>query len=284
MPVIEPIAIGAGNPRLKRLRRLVARPRARREDGAFVVEGPILVAEALRSGLVVEEVFAAPGTDLGSLGAATATAACAVYEVEAPLLASILDPVTPRPVAAVVSAPRWTVDDLAAGRILPVAVELRDPGNLGSLIRTAEGSGAAGLLVVGDAVDHLSPKVVRASAGSVLRVPIVRHPDLPEALHAIRARGWTVLAAVVDQSAPTYDGLDLTGAAVLLGNEPHGLPETASRLADARFTIPLAESVESLNVAAAGAVLCFEAARQRRAAPQHPKLDGRPDPETSGCT
>ncbi len=276
MSAVAAMIIGAQNSRLKRLRRLSSRARIRRQDRAFVIEGPVLVADALRTDLHIEEIFVGTGVDL--LDRRLVPAETPILEVDPDVLSAALDAVNPRPVAAVVSAPQWSLDQLRPHRILPVAVELRDPGNLGSLIRSIEGSGAAGLVVAGETVDYLSPKVVRSSAGSVLRVPIVQFDDLEVAVDAIRSAGWTPLTTVVDPQAPPHDSFDLETAAVLLGNEPHGLGESASTLGDARCTIPLAPAVESLNVAAAGAVLCFEAARQRR----ERKFGGRPTPNQPG--
>ena len=240
MRSVEPMTIGARNPRLRRLRRLVARSKARSEERAFVVDGPQLVADALRSGLVVEEIFAAPDVlvDIGLDGLIGPEVD--VYEVEARVLVSVLDPVNPRPVAAVVVQPSWSLDDLAADRPVLVAVELRDPGNLGTAIRSAEAAGLAGVAVVGSSVDRFAPKVVRASAGSLFRIPIVAWSDAGQALAELSSTGRPVLAAVVDPAAAPYDEIDLSAAAILVGNEPHGLaPELVAR-ADAAFTIPVA--------------------------------------------
>ncbi len=281
---VQPVPIGAGNPRLRRLRRLIARTKARSQERAFVVDGPLLVAEALRSELAVEQIFAARSVladpELAALVCRSGAAGTEVYEVDESVLGAVLDPVNPRPLAAVVAQPSWVLDDLDADQPVLVAVELRDPGNLGTAIRSAEAAGFGGVVVVGESVDSFAPKVVRASAGSVLRLPIVRLPELDQALAAISARGWPVLCAVVDPEAPRYDSIDLSGAAILVGNEPHGLPPRAIRLGDGTFTIPLSDTVESLNVAAAASVLCFEAARQRRVlATDGPKSVGQPEDE-----
>ncbi len=263
--------IGARNPRLRRLKQLVGRPKARSGERAFVVDGPVLVAEALRSPLNVTEVFAAPDVlDETGLAATVADAGIEVHQVDPSVLAAALDPVNPRLVAAVVSAPGGIVDPLARLEQVPTdrpvlgAVELRDPGNLGTVIRTAEAAGFGAVVVIGDSVDPLAPKAVRASAGSILRLPVIRLGDIGPSIDSLRERGWPVLASVVDPAAPCYDRFDLTAAAILVGNEPHGLSPEAIRLGDGQFTIPLSDTVESLNVAAAASVLCFEAARQRR--------------------
>jgi TrmH family RNA methyltransferase len=268
--MIEPVPIGAKNQRLRRLRQLNNRAKARSQERAFVVDGPVLVADALRSAVVVEEIFAAPELlnqpELVDLIGPEVT----VYEVEPQVLSAALDPVNPRPVAAVATPPAWTLSDMAADRPILVAVELRDPGNMGTVLRTAEAAGLGGVVIVGDSVDCLGPKAVRASAGSILRVPFVRMGDVAEATAAIGERGWPVYSAVVDPGAPSYDEFDLRAAAIMVGNEPHGLSPEAIRLGDGQFTIPLCDSVESLNVGAAASVLCFEAARQRRRTARQP--------------
>lgn len=229
-----------------------------------MVDGPVLVADVLRSSLTVEQVFAGPSTledhGLDSL----VTDGAEVFEVDPSVLSAVLDPVNPRPVAAVVSVPAWEVDDLPPGDPVLVAVELRDPGNLGTMMRTAEAAGFGGLVVVGDSVDPYAPKVVRASAGSIFRLPVIRIPSVGDAYDRLRQADHPVVATVVDPEAESYDTVDLRTAAIVVGNEPHGLSTEAIKLGDGRCTIPLSRSVESLNVAAAASVLCFEAARQRR--------------------
>jgi TrmH family RNA methyltransferase len=146
-----------------------------------------------------------------------------------------------------------------------VAVELRDPGNLGTLIRTAEAAGCGGIVVTGTTVDPLNPKVVRASAGSVLRLPVVEIAEVGPCLAAVRAAGRLLVATVVDPKADHYDQVDLRVAAILVGNEPRGLDASVVDQVDLTVTIPMEAGIESLNVAAAGAVMAFESARQRRA-------------------
>lgn len=284
MGLTGPVVIGSKNPRLRRLKRLNSRSKARSEERAFVVDGPVLVAEALRSQLVVTEIFSGPG-ELAAHGLTDLIEPhVELFEVDAAVLAAALDPVNPQPLAAVVSAPEWTWADLANDRPIMVAVELRDPGNLGAVLRSAEGAGFGGVVVAGDSVDPLSPKVVRASAGSIFRLPVVRSAGPRDAVADIRAGGWPILSAVVDPEAPPYDRFDLTSAAILVGNEPHGLPDEAIRLGDGQLTIPLSPPVESLNVAAAASVLCFEAARQRRVASiTDPKSVGQRGDEASRC-
>ncbi len=266
---LEPVPLGSHNDRLKRLRRLVRQSKVRFQERAFVVEGPTLVVDALASPLVVEAIYAGSGRGLDLLTAerdlrGVSVGTTPVYTVDDDVLASVLDTANPRPVAAVVAAPVWTVADIDGDLPVLVAVELRDPGNLGTVIRTAEAAGLGGVVIVGHSVDHLNPKVVRSSAGSVLRLPVVVNEALTEAVNDLRSAGRTVVATVVDPDAPAHDQVDLTSSAILLGNEPHGLDPISLDASDVVVTIPMASGVESLNVGAAAAVLAFEVARQRR--------------------
>ena len=265
----EPVSLGAHSARLKRLRRLVRQTKVRSDERAFVVDGPTLVIEASASPCPVEAVFvgAVNGWDLliAELESAGASlGSTPVYTVDDDTLTSILDPANPRPVAAIVESPSSSLDDIDADLPILVAVELRDPGNLGTIIRTAEAAGFGGVVIVGQSVDHLNPKAVRASAGSVLRLPIVVDGAVDEAVQALRSTGRPVVATVVEPAAPAYDRLDLASAAILLGNEPRGLEPAVIAAATEVVTIPMADGVESLNVGAAAAVLAFEVARQRR--------------------
>ena len=176
----------------------------------------------------------------------------------------MLDSVSPQLIAAVVTQPSWSVADLASSGHIIVAVEIGDPGNLGAMIRTAEASGAAGMIVAGSSVDRFNPKVMRASAGSILRVPILDVANADGTASLAGEVGRSLVATEVTGSAAPYDSVDLTDAMIMVGNEPRGLDVGYQEIASEVVTIPTEPAVESLNVAAAAAVLAFEAARQAR--------------------
>jgi phenylalanyl-tRNA synthetase alpha chain len=256
-------ALGAGNHRVRRLGRLLASARARSTAGLIVVEGPVLAAEFLASGGSAHEAFVEEGYHPPVLADLVA-AGVPVRRVAPGVLAGVLTTTTPQPLAVVGSAPAAPPLAPPGGRPLVVAVDLRDPGNAGTLLRTAEAAGAAGVVLAGGSVDPDGPKVVRASAGSRFRVAVWRRRDPGAALDELRRLGWPAAATVVDPTATPYDEVELSKLALVLGNEARGLdPEVAGRC-DHRLTIPLDGPTESLNVATAGAVLCFEASRQRR--------------------
>lgn len=144
-----------------------------------------------------------------------------------------------------------------------VLADVADPGNAGTLIRAATGAGA-GTVVVAGGVDPTHPKVVRSSAGAVFGIDIVAAPAPPEAVDRLRAAGFQLAGTVVDGGVAYHDA-DLTGVlAVVLGNEAHGLAHDLTAGLDLLLTIPMEGPTESLNVAMAGTVICFEILRQRR--------------------
>ncbi|MCP5028859.1 MAG: RNA methyltransferase [Actinomycetia bacterium] len=260
--------LAASNARIRTLRRLTGRRKERLEAGCFVVDGPVLVAEALASALTVREVYAGHSCDEPVLAAAAGSGVPIIRVVDG-VLTRVLDPVTAQEVAALVELPTpLTVADLArsSGQQAPfvlVLAEIQDPGNTGTLLRTAEAVGVDLVIGTEGTADAFAPKTVRASAGAVLRLPVIEGVTLQASLAELGALGLHRLAARVKGARPHTD-VDLTvPVALVLGNEARGLPSEADQWVDEGITIPLSGPTESLNVAAAGAVLCFEARRQR---------------------
>lgn len=236
----------------------------------FLVDGPVLVAEALASGLALEALFVEPEAD-GAVVAAARAEGVAVTEVAAGSLRKVLDLVNPQSMVAVALQLRHemaTVLADAATRRRPVLalVGIQDPGNAGTLIRVAEAAGCAGVVLTRGSVDLWNPKTVRATAGAVFRVAVATGVDAGALLDAAGAAGVATLATV-SAGGVAPESCDLGGACVLLvGAEARGLPAAVEAAATGRVGIPMAGSVESLNAAVAGSVLAFEAARQRRGA------------------
>jgi TrmH family RNA methyltransferase len=239
-------ALSFANPQVQRLRRLLGRRSSRSEEGAFVVEGAVLLRQAVAAGWTVEAQFVAPGGEPVECDAP-------VLQLGPNVLERVASTETPQPLLAVVRA-RAQVLPAAASLVL-VADRLADPGNAGTIIRSAEAAGADAVVLTPGSVDVLNPKVVRASAGSLFRVPVVEGPLTVTGLH---------LLGTSSHHGTSYTATDLTSpVAIVVGNEAHGLPADAP--VDAWLTIPTATPVESLNAAMAATVLLFEAARQRRA-------------------
>ncbi len=245
------------------------------DAGAFVVEGPVVVSEVVAAGAVLRDVFvdadawadASPGSALVTAVERAAASGTPVWSLAVGTLAGVTDTVTPQGLVAVAERRPTPLDDVvgAEGPVV-VLVDVSDPGNAGTLVRTAEAAGAAGVVFAGGSTDAWGPKAVRAAAGSLLRLAVAEERSVGVVLEALAASDRSVVASVVD-GGQVPDAVDLTGAvALLLGSEAHGLPSEVLDRADHLLTIPMAPGPESLNAAVAGAVLLFEAARQRRAA------------------
>lgn len=257
------------NPRLVELRRLSGRRSARTDAGRFVIDGPRLVTEALAAGVAIHEVYV-PADAIGDepvaalLGALDA-AGVPVALVGADVFAGLSSTESPQPAIAVASPPAEDLAAVLAHDALLVLVDVADPGNAGTLVRVAEAAGVGGVVACGRAVEWWNPKVVRAAAGSLFRVPVATAPDAVEVLARLHAAGTTTLATVVDD-AVAYTEVDWRArVAIVLGSEAHGLGPEVAAAATARIHVPMAGRVESLNVAMAGAVCAFELARVRRA-------------------
>ncbi|HWG19436.1 MAG TPA: RNA methyltransferase [Terracidiphilus sp.] len=253
------------NARLKELRRALIRP-GRETHGLAGIEGINLVEEALDAELNVPCVFVAREAE-GSLKGLSIPPSTEVILIERKLLNTALATETPQPVAALVEVPDWTMAHILGPgkRTAPLVVVLagvQDPGNLGTIVRSAEAFGASGILSLPGTVSAWNPKAVRASAGSVFRMPLIPTTE-SECFAALRQAGTHILATTVYAAQPA-DTANLTGAvAFLIGNEGSGVPENLAAHADASVTIPCPGAVESLNAAVAASVLLYEASRQR---------------------
>ena len=208
----------------------------------------MLIAQAIEAGWEIEAQFVAPGT---SAVASTAP----VFELAPNVIERVASTEAPQPVLAVVRQ-RDSVLPPDADFVM-VAHRLSDPGNAGTIIRSAEAAGAQAVVFTPGSVDAFNSKVVRATAGSLFRIPVVTAE-----LDALQAAGLRVLATS-SHHGTFYTEADLTGrVALVVGNEAHGVPDDAP--VDGWLTIPHAGAAESLNVAMAATVLVFEVARQRR--------------------
>jgi TrmH family RNA methyltransferase len=254
---------------VQRLRRLSGRRSARLEEGAFVIDGPVLLREALTAGVAVQEVFATDQAD-ESVVALAEHAGAEIRRVAPDVLAKAVDTVTPNGMAAIARRVEVSLDDAlvqgAGGPLVLVLVDVADPGNAGTLLRAAEAAGASAVLFCGTSVDPSNAKCVRASAGALFHLPVAVEARAVDVLERLGAAGVRRVATVVEGGEP-YDSADLTGPlAIVLGSEAHGLPAAVLAHVDEPVSIPMAGRADSLNVAMAGSVLCFEALRQRRAA------------------
>jgi len=255
-----------GNSRVKDARRL-SRRSDRSERRLFLADGPKAVEGALEAGCVVE-VFAT--TDASQRYDVLVAAAPRVWLVEDRALTSLSDSVNPAGIVAVCSfldVPVETALDAAHGgsSLVAICADVRDPGNAGTLIRTADALGADAVVLAGHSVDPYNPKTVRASVGSLFHLPLAVEPDPAAAVLAARQSGLVVLAAdgagelALDDAAAVLAG----PTAWLFGNEAWGLPAELATLADHRVRIPIRGRAESLNLATAAAICLHESGRSR---------------------
>jgi len=259
------VPLSAASTRVKETRRL-SRRSVRAERRLFLADGPKAVEGALAAGCV-REVFATPAA--AARYDALVARAPRLTLVDDRALASISDSVTPAGLVGVCAFLDRSLDEalasVPAGRgLVAICAEVRDPGNAGTLVRTADALGADAVVLAGESVDLYNPKTVRASVGSVFHLPVALEPDPVRAVHAAQAAGLTVLAADGAGEVVLDDAGDLLArpTAWLFGNEAHGLPADLADLVDHRVRIRIRGGAESLNLATAAAICLHESARR----------------------
>src|ERR1022692_1139453 len=266
----------ARSPRVRTARSLAKRA-LRERSRLFLAEGPQAVREALRRDGGITELFVTgPARSRHEeLVAAVSAAGPPVHEVSGEVMSELAQTVTPQGLLAVCPFIDVPLTDLIAAqpRLVVVLANVRDPGNAGTVLRTADAAGAQGVIFADASVDPYNSKCVRSSAGSLFHLPVVLGTSVSTAATALRGAGLTVLAA--DGSArPGLDDLDAAGrlampTAWLFGNEAWGLPADLIALADQAVAVPIYGRAESLNLAAAAAVCLYASARaQYRGAAQ----------------
>lgn len=260
--------LGKNSPRVKELLRL-GRRRHREEEEKFIIEGPRLVAEALSAAWPLDAVYYVPEFRESGRGEETFAAArkrgLITYELPPGVLKRVTATEEPQGVLAVARMQKTGLGDLL--RIYPPLVIItdgvQDPGNLGTIIRTAHAAGASGALLLSGTVDLYNPKTIRATAGALFRLPVCQDVDCKEALDFIRQADLKLVVSDTRGEVPLYKA-DLTGpAAIVIGGEGAGISTPVGEAASLRVFIPMPGGSESLNAAVAAALLLYEAARQR---------------------
>jgi len=253
------------------VRGLLQKRSARWAERVFVAEGAELLRAALRVGAEIESVYLAPEGAEDPVTRETCDRALAagarLFPLAPGVLERVADTVTPQPVLTVLPMmvdPEPSVPDPASHPLVIVLVDVRDPGNAGTVLRTADASGVGLVVFSGESVDPYNPKTVRASAGSLFHVPFRVQDDPAGLAGSLSGRGYRTLATVV-REGDDYAALDWSvPTALFLGNEASGLGPDVLEAMSGAVGIPMAGRAESLNVGVACAVLCFEALRQRR--------------------
>ena len=265
MPASPTLVTSRANPRVKQLRAAFA-GHARLSGGLAAIEGEHLLQEALRSGLHIKTVFLSERID----PPAWLPRGVEQLYLTDEALSSAVDTQHPQGIAALLIPPTWDMESAFPAKQAPlllIAAALQDPGNLGTLIRSAEAFGATAVLTTAGTVSEWNQKALRACAGSVFRVPVVA--ATPADILALKSRGLCLFAAVAGNPQGP-DALPVAAAdlaqpcALMIGNEGSGLTSELLQIATARITIPTPGPVESLNAAVAGSLLLYEASRQRQ--------------------
>lgn len=265
MPFFEKTATASvvssrANGRVKQLRAAFA-GQARLSGGMVAIEGDHLLAEALRSGMVLKTVFVSERREVPKI----VPRGVEVLRLTDEVFESVVETRSPQGVAALIVPPVPTMDAVLRGTpLILIAAGLQDPGNLGTLVRSAEAFGATGVLVTPGTVSAWNQKALRASVGSVFRMPVVA--ATVEEIAGLKSRGVRLLATVGFDDSETIEAQEMdfsTACALMIGNEGAGLAAEWMEMADARVTIPCPGPVESLNAAIAGSLLLYEASRQR---------------------
>ena len=269
---MDEVISSAANPLVKRVRQLADRKHRRRE-GAFVVQGIQPVWQAVEAGADVDVLIVAPDLlrhrGAAAMVAAQEAAGVRVARLSGELFGRIADRDGPSGLAAIVRAVPQPLAALQAGpdALLCALYSAGNPGNLGTIVRTASAVGAAGVILVGPSADPYDPAAVKASMGALFTMPVAAVPSAAEFLGWAGERGVRVAATSAGGSVTCWDA-DLTlPLAVLLGSEGAGLPDDVLAAADLRVAIPMTGTAESLNLAVAAGVLLYEVRRRTGVSP-----------------
>lgn len=225
--------------------------KGRRESGCFLVEGRKMVEEALASAFDVETVLVQEDMELPD------GLTMPVYELPAHVLAAVCDTKTPQGIAAVVRMKEQS----ALGKHIVVLDGVQDPGNVGTIIRTADAAGLDGVLLSNQCADVFSPKVLRATMGSIFRMNLRTTDDLPGELTKLREKGYSILSSQLD-GTPFYEREKVAERfALIIGNEGNGVSEQVQQTATHQVRLPMRGGAESLNAAIAAAIMMYELMR-----------------------
>lgn len=251
------------NAQIKNIIKLQKSTRHRKEQGVFVVEGRKLLKEAETYGSI-EKIYAAESfvQDMQNKELLSGKEAELVSDK---VFKELTDTVTPQGVLALAKMPAYALDALLQtknGRFL-ILENLRDPGNLGTIMRTAEGAGMTGVILSRESVDLFNPKVVRATMGAIFRQPFVYVEDIYATVHLMQKNGYQIFGTAMEGSV-CYDEADYRKkVGIVIGNEAVGMTEQMLSMVDKKVRIPMAGKLESLNAAVAAALFMYETARQR---------------------
>lgn len=259
----------ASNDRVKNIAALLKKSRLRNERNVFVTEGEKMFLEAPDSMIleVYREVSASLDTKtVEKWNRLQASGSVICEEVSASVFDKMSDTKTPQGILCVMSQVHYSLEDMINGEkpLLLFLENLQDPGNLGTIMRTAEGAGADGIVMTRNTVDIYNPKTIRATMGSIYRVPFLYIEEMHSVIGMVKEKKVKVYAAHLRGQADFTDADYKEGTMFLIGNEGNGLSEECAQLADEYVRIPMQGQLESLNAAVATALFLYEANRQRK--------------------
>ncbi len=250
----------SGNNQIKSVMNLLKKSGERKSRGLFVIEGIRMFTEIPKDRIV--KVFASESFANNNSGILDGFD----YElVSDRVFAQMSDTKTPQGILAIVQMLTYTIEDMTSGKI-PVIVlleNIQDPGNLGTIIRSAEGAGATGIILSKDTVDIYNPKTIRSTMGALFRMPFLYSEDIIGAAQELKKRGIKLFAAHLKGNNNYYNEDLSVPMGLLIGNEGNGLTDKLTKEADLLVKIPMEGNLESLNAAVSTAVILYEAHRQR---------------------
>ena len=255
----------ASNGRIKYIDNLMNKAKFRRSEGKFVAEGIKMFMEAPKGDVL--EVYIKEGA-YDSFDTETKKKLERIgYEVlSEPVFKKVTDTVTPQGILSVIKIRESSIEDVLSDEnpIIAVLENIQDPGNIGTIIRTAEGAGVNGLLLSRDCVDIYNPKVIRSTMGSIFRLKFA-YADIDSVFDSFRSKNIETYALALDKNAKDYDKYDYKKpVAFFVGNEGNGLKESTVKKCDNTAFIPMCGEVESLNASVAASLMMYEIFRQRR--------------------
>lgn len=242
-----------------KLAKLLKTQKGRTEKGLFMIEGFRIVKDALLKGIDADCIIVKDGTVLDF------SADCPVYAFAPKLFSEIAETVSPQGVIAICPAKKCSFEDiLSLGKKCVVMCEaLQDPGNIGTIIRTAHAADSGGVILTKGCCDLYNPKIVRATMSAMFSVPVVSGAESKKVIEYFRANGYKIVAGALTDNAVDFYSADLSGKVlIVIGNEGNGVEESTLSFCDIVLKIPMRSDAESLNAAVAGSVMVYEHYRQ----------------------
>ena len=263
--IMQDIITSAKNEKLRNVALLQKKKKAREEQGLFVTEGLRIFEDALRSAPErIEQIYVSEGFSKSRewkdlIENSPVKTKLTVFTVADDIFGKICETVTPQGILCVMRKKEYDINDLSFDRLL-LLENIQDPGNLGTMVRTAEAAGITGIIMSSDTVEIYSPKVTRSTMGSIFRVPFLYSDDICDTIDMLKEKGVMVYGAYLRDGKPYNSVRYEQPCAVLIGNEGNGITDrTIERVSD-RVFIPMQGEIESLNAAIAAALIMYKMA------------------------